>query len=406
MTRSMQCNASLVVDRNIEAGRERKLAYVASDAALTYGDLHKYVNRMGNALRELGVGREQRVLLVLDDTSVFPVAFLGALRIGAVPIPVSTIETQENFRHFVADSYAEVVICDADRLSTLREALGGCDIRFVARGGCDGVTELDGFLADQGDELEAVATHRDDVAFWLYSSGSTGRPKGVVHRHGSIEVTCEAFASGVLAIDADDVIFSTTKLYHAYGLGNGLSFPLHAGATAVLLDGPRRPERLLQTIRDHRPTVYCSVPALYSLVVDDDDADSAFDSVRLCVSAAEPLPATVFERWLKRFGLPIVDGIGSTEMLHIYCSNRPGETAPGTVGRPVPGYELRLTDEAGDVATGDPTVGNLEVRGASRASFYWHQQEKNEPWNAGRLVCYRRSLRTARGRYLRVPGTR
>jgi len=369
-------NASEVLDRNLHEGRGDNIAYVASDATLSYDDLRRQVNRFGHLLRGLGVGREERVLLVLDDTSVFPVAFLGAIRIGAVPIPVSPLDRADNLRHYVADSYARVVVCDPARVETLRSALDGEEVRFVARGG-DGVVELDSALAAQDDELDPAPTHRDDMAFWLYSSGSTGKPKGVVDLQHDIAVTCESFAGGVLGISEDDRIFSTTKLYHAYGLGNALSFPLHFGATAILLDGPPKPERLLATLRDQRPTVYCSVPALYAVLASHPDADAALESVRVCVSAAEPLPPATFDRWRERFGLEIVDGIGSTEMLHIYCSNRPGEIVRGTTGRPVPGYELRLVDDDGEVLDG-AAVGNLEIRGDSCAAFYWHQHEKTK----------------------------
>ncbi|MFZ2113136.1 MAG: benzoate-CoA ligase family protein, partial [Solirubrobacteraceae bacterium] len=376
MSRRDHCNVSLLIDGNVEAGRGAKVAYVTSSESLTYEQLRRQVNRMGNLLRELGVHREQRVLLVLDDTTAFPIAFLGAMRIGAVPVPVSVLDTPEHFRHFVEDSYAEVIVCEAAVLETLQSALYGCKVQYLAHSAHqDGVIELDSALGAQSEELTAVATHPDDMAFWLYSSGSTGAPKGVVHLHRSVEVTCETFAKQVLGIDEEDRIFSTTKLYHAYGLGNGLSFPLYFGATAVLLDGPPRAESLLRTLREQRPTVLCSVPALYGLLAEDPDADDALDSVRLCISAAEPLPARTFELWRERFGLEIVEGIGSTEMLQAYCSNRPGEAAPGTTGRAVPGYELRLVDEAGAVLDG-PAVGALEVRGDSCAAFYWHEHEK------------------------------
>jgi candicidin polyketide synthase FscB len=376
MTSVGLCNASLLVDRNLEQGRAAKLAYIAADTSLTYEELARQVNRMGHLLRELGVRREQRVLLVLDDTTAFPIAFLGAMRIGAVPVPVSVLETPERLRHFVEDSYAEVVVCDASRLETLQNALDGCALQYVARGAeGERVVELDAALAAQEEELAAVATHPDDMAFWLYSSGSTGMPKGVVHVHSSIEVVCETFARQVLQLREEDRIFSTTKLYHAYGLGNCLSFPLYFGATAILLDGPPTAERLLDTLREQRPTVLCSVPALYGLLAEDPSAEHALDSARLCISAAEPLPTRTFDRWLERFGLEIVEGIGSTEMLQAYCSNRPGEAVPGTTGHAVPGYELRLTDEAGAVLEG-PALGALEVRGASCAAFYWHEHEK------------------------------
>ena len=374
----MTYNASLIVDRQVEAGREDKPAFVAPDATLTYGELRRQVNRMGHLLRSLGVGREHRVLLVLDDTTAFPLAFLGAMRIGAVPIPVSALDKADNFRHYVEDSYATVVLTDAPALPRLREALAGMPLRYVARGvDADDVVELDAGLAAQEDELAPASMHRDDMAFWLYSSGSTGKPKGVVHLQHDIEFTCDTYARQVLGLREDDVTFSTTKLFHAYGLGNGLSFPLYFGATSVLKAGRPTRETLLATLREHRPTVYFSVPALYGLVVRDAGADGAFDSVRMCVSAAEALPPQTAQRWKERFGLDIIDGIGSTEMLHIYCSNAPGRVEPGTTGRPVPGYELRLVDDRGGELEG-AAEGGLEVRGDSCAAFYWHQHEKTK----------------------------
>src|SRR3954470_11686409 len=284
----MPYNASQIVDRHVESGRADKPAFIAADATLTYEGLRKQVNRAGGLLRELGVGREHRVLLVLDDTTAFPILFLGAMRIGAVPVPVSHLDKGDNFRHFVEDSYATVVATDAETLPRLRSELAGHDLRYVVRGtDGPGVVDLDAGLAAQEDELEPAPTHRDDMAFWLYSSGSTGKPKGVVHLHHDIEVTCENYAGEVLGLRADDVTFSTTKLFHAYGLGNNLSFPLWFGATALLMQGPTKPERILETLRANRPTVFYSVPALYGAIVREAGADDAFTSVRMCVSAAE-----------------------------------------------------------------------------------------------------------------------
>jgi benzoate-CoA ligase len=369
-------NVSDIVARQVSAGRGDATAFIASDASLTYDELRRQVNRAGHLLRELGVRREQRVLLVLDDTTVFPIAFLGAIRIGAVPVPVSHLDKDDNFRHFVDDSYAEVIVTDAGVLDRLRGALGDRPLRWLVRGRDDaGVTELDAAMAAQPDELAAAPTHRDDMAFWLYSSGSTGKPKGVVHLQHDIGVTCEHYAGEVLGLGPDDVHFSTTKLFHAYGLGNGLTFPLWFGGTSVLMSGPPKPPAILETLRRHRPSVFFSVPALFGLLVRDPDAGGALDSVRFCVSAAEPLPPTTSNRWRERFGIDIVDGIGSTEMLHIYCSNRPGDVRPGTTGSPVPGYELKLVDDAGATLEG-PGIGALFVRGDSCAAFYWHQHEK------------------------------
>ena len=378
MSEAATGNVSDIVERQVSAGRGDATAFIASDATLTYEDLRRQVNRAGHLLRELGVRREQRVLLVLDDTTVFPIAFLGAIRIGAVPVPVSHLDKDDNFRHFVDDSYAAVTVTDAAVLDRIRGALGDRPVRYLVRGRHEaGVTEFDAAMAAQPCELDATRTHRDDMAFWLYSSGSTGKPKGVVHLQHDIGVTCENYAGGVLGLRPDDVHFSTTKLFHAYGLGNGLTFPLWFGGTSVLLSGPPKPPAIVDTLRRHRPTVFFSVPALFGLLVREADADGALDSVRFCVSAAEPLPPTTIARWRERFGVDIVDGIGSTEMLHIYCSNRPGEVRPGTTGWPVPGYELRLLADDGGVLEG-PGIGALQVRGDSCAASYWHQHEKTK----------------------------
>jgi benzoate-CoA ligase len=371
-------NFTEVVERHVDAGRADKPAFIGPDGTLTYEALRRQVNRMGNLLRSLGVGREHRVLLVLDDTTVFPVAFLGAMRIGAVPVPVSALDKADNFRHYIQDSYATVVLTDAPTLPRLSEALAGEALRYVVRGGeGEDVVELDEALAAQAVEVAPAPTHRDDMAFWLYSSGSTGKPKGVVHLQHDIEFTCETYARRVLELREDDVNLSTTKLFHAYGLGNALTFPLWFGATSVLRPGPPKPDSVLATLRERRPTVFFSVPAVYALLVRDESADGALDTVRLCVSAAEALPPQTAERFEQRFGLDIIDGIGSTEMLHIYCSNRPGQVEAGTCGRPVPGYELRIVDEQGAVLDG-PAIGGLEVRGDSCAGYYWHQHEKTK----------------------------
>jgi benzoate-CoA ligase family protein len=373
-------NAGSLVDRHAGTALGGKLAYVAADGALTYDELRELANRAGNLLRGIGVGREERVLLVLDDTTTFPVMFLGALRIGAVPVSVSPLDRDENFRHYVEDSYARTVVTDPAVLPRLQEALAGHDVRFLVRGEeAPSVLDLDAGLAAQEGDLDLAPTHRDDMAFWLYSSGSTGKPKGVVHLHHDIEVTCRCYAEGLLGLQADDVTFSTTKLFHAYGLGNGLSFPLWVGATAVLMSGPTKPEPILATLRERRPTVFFSVPALYTALLREprEAVAESLASVRVCVSAAEALPPATFAEWDVRFGLPILDGIGSTEMLHIFCSNAPGEVVPGTTGRPVPGYELRLVDEGGTVVE-RAGAGALEVRGDSCAAYYWHQHEKTK----------------------------
>jgi benzoate-CoA ligase len=280
---------------------------------------------------------------------------------------------------------------------------GRPDLNVVVVGGEAGPQAgFDDVVAARAGELAPPAdTHRDDMAFWLYSSGSTGRPKGVVHTHGDIDVTVATYARQVLRITERDVCYSTTKLFHAYGLGNGLSFPMSSGATAVLLKGRAAPDRIFEGVERFRPTLFFSVPALYAAMVKTSGrAKVDFSSVRACVSAAEALPAAVLSRWQDMTGVPILDGIGSTEMLHIYCSNTLEDLIPGTSGRPVPGYELRLVDETGnDVAPGEP--GDLLVRGESCAAFYWHQRHKTRHCMRGDWFhSGDRYLMTADGHYV------
>jgi benzoate-CoA ligase len=390
-------NASLLVDRNLESGREGKTAVVAPDRTLTYGELSRDIARWGNFLRAAGIGREDRILIVLDDTTAFPVVFLGTMRIGAVPIPGNPLDRVDNYAYYLDDSYAKAVVVDHVLLPKLAEAMGDRTdlLVVVANGDASGHVALADALAGQPEELEPTPTHRDDMAFWLYSSGSTGRPKGVVHLHHDIAVTCETYARHVLEITEDDVCFSTTKLFHAYGLGNGLSFPYWAGATSVLLAGRPTPDAIFDTVETHRPSLFFSVPALYAAMIKGGAGERDFSSVRACISAAEALPAALQERWGDATGKPIFDGVGSTEMLHIYCSNTMEHLVPGTSGRPVPGYELRVVDESGhDLPPGEP--GDLLVRGDSCAAFYWHQHEKS-------VHCMRGDWFYTGDRYLQTP---
>ena len=359
-------NAGTLVDRNLEAGRGDRVAVRCAGEQLTYAQLYDRVCRAGNALRALGVSREDRVLMILDDSPTFPALFLGAMRIGAVPAPVSFLDTPENFRHYATDSYARLVVAE----DALLERLEG--LAVTPR------SELERLIQEHPGEAPPADTHRDDMAFWLFSGGSTGFPKGVVHLQHDIPYTCETYAREILQIGERDVTFSSTKLYHAYGLGNNLTFPYWVGATTVLRSGRPDPKGLLETAQRERPTLFFSVPTLYGAMVNlPDAAEHDLSSVRMCISAAEPLAPEVLRRWRSTFGLDIIDGIGSTEMLHIYCSNRPGDVRPGTSGKPVPGYELVLLDEQRQpVAPGE--VGNLHVRGDSALAFYWHEHAKTK----------------------------
>jgi benzoate-CoA ligase len=358
-------NSGTLVDRRLEAGHGDKAAIRCAGEEVTYAQLHGRICAAGTVLAELGVGREDRVLMVLDDTPTFPALFLGAMRQGAVPAPVSFLDTTENFAHYARDSYAKLIVAEDGLLERLPE-------------GAMGRTQFEALLSTHEGLTDPADVHPDDMAFWLFSGGSTGFPKGVVHLHHDIPYTCETFAKEILQITESDVTFSSTKLYHAYGLGNNLTFPYWVGATTVLRPGKPDPRGLLETAQAHRPSLFFSVPTLYGAMVNLPDAgDHDLSSVRFCVSAAEPLAPEVYRRWKACFELDIVDGIGSTEMLHIYCSNRPGDVKPGTSGRPVPGYELVLLDELGrPVPRGE--VGNLYVRGDSSLAYYWHQHAKTK----------------------------
>ena len=375
-------NASLIVDRNLETGREDKVA-IYSDDEVSYGELARRINRFGRALREeLGVRQEDRVLLVLDDTPSFPTAFFAAMRIGAVPVPVNTLVDADEYRFYVEDSRARIVVADRKFYDKVRDALRGVEepVDLVLTNGREeGAHILEDLLEAGDDELSPAVTHKDDAAFWLYSSGSTGNPKGVVHLHHDIDYTCETYARHVLEIDESDRTFSTTKLFHAYGFGNGMSFPYWAGASSVLLPGKPTPEAVLETIKRFEPTLFFSAPTLYNAILNYPHAgDYELPSIRYGVSAAEALPAHVWRRWKERFGITILDGIGSTEMLHIFISNTPDELKPGSSGKPVPGYEIRIFDEEEYPVEEPGEAGYLSVKGDSAAAYYWRNHEKTK----------------------------
>jgi benzoate-CoA ligase family protein len=369
---SERYNASQVLDRNLDRGLGDKAAIHWSGGTVTYRRLHGLACAAGLRFRELGVRREERVLLPMDDSPAMAAAFWGAIRIGAVPVPVNPLlQRSEDYDHYLADSLARVVVIDA----MTAEKVGGA----VARAAEPlHVLNADAILALPGAELAPASTFRDDIAFWLYSSGSTGLPKGVVHLQHDLEYTFETYARQVLAITQQDVGLSTTKMFHAYGLGNSLTFPCWAGSTAILHSGRATPASVLDTIEKFRPTLFFSAPTLYNAILNlEGSKDRDLASIRHCVAAAEALPAEVWRRWKEAYGLTILDGIGSTELLHIYCSNRPDEVRPGSSGKPVPGYELKILDVDGR-AVPDGEAGDMYVKGDSALAFYWRQHEKTK----------------------------
>jgi len=356
------------IDRHVPEGRGSKVAIRSGGGEVTYAQLAENVNRCGNALLRAGLERGQRLLLIVKDCPEFFYLFWGAIKAGIVPVPINVILRAADYRIIIEDSGCTGLVYSPEFAAEV-EAAPRPPVTLS-------VGSLHTLLAEAPAQLDAVQAEATAPCFWLYTSGSTGRPKGAVHRHRDMVVTSELFGRGVLGIRENDVIFSAAKLFFAYGLGNAMTFPLWAGATSVLLDARPTPQNTLATIERFRPTVYFGVPTLYASQLQALEASNPdLSSVRLCVSAGEPLPAEIFRRWKERTGLTVLDGLGSTEALNTFLSNRPDDVRPGTSGKPVPGYELRIVGPDGrEAATGEQ--GRLQVKGASTSAGYWNNPEK------------------------------
>lgn len=382
------------------AQRADKLALVDDWGQLTYGELAERVRRMANGLQSLGLRREERVLLLMQDNSDWVVGFLGALYAGVVPVCLNTLLTPEDYAFMLRHCRAQAALVSGALLPTLGAALeqGAHEVRHLvvshpvdnptAVAGCTTVA-VDDLLARSAPQASPAATLADEAAFWLYSSGSTGRPKGTVHTQGNLYWTAALYAEPVLGLTANDTVFSAAKLFFAYGLGNALSFPLSVGATVVLMAERPTPQAVFQrltgqtpTLAGRQPTVFYGAPTGYGGMLAQPDLPAKADvALRLCSSAGEALPRDIGERWTAHFGAEIIDGIGSTEMLHIFLSNRPGDVRYGTTGKPVPGYNVELRDENGLAmapnADGSIDIGDLYVQGPSAALMYWHNRDKS-----------------------------
>ena len=374
--------ATWFVDRHVTEGRGGAPAFHYENRVLTYGDVFDLANRTGNALRALGVGLEDRVLMLCLDAPEFLATFWGAIKIGAVPIPVNTLMRASDYLYFLNDSRAKVAVVSAPLLVEAGPILGQAPLLrhvLVAGGAAGGHLSFEEQVSKAGATLDAAPTSRDDPAFWLYSSGSTGFPKGAVHLHHDMWVCAETYARQVLGITASDTVFSAAKLFFAYGLGNAGYFPMAVGAQAVLYPHRPTPESVFEVLTRHRPTIFFGVPTLYAGMLAVKEAEKRFDlsSLRVCVSAGEALPDEIYTRWRERFGVEIIDGIGTTEILHIFLSNRPNQVRPGSSGLPVPGYEAAIVDDDGrPVPRGE--IGNLRVKGDSTMAFYWNKHEKTK----------------------------
>jgi benzoate-CoA ligase len=370
-----------LIERNLAAGRAARIAYIDDAGQYTFGQLAERVNRFGSGLRALGLDMEHRVLLALTDTIDFPTAFLGAIKAGIVPVAVNTLLTPKDYEYMLADSRAKALIVSEPLLPQFAGAIGRLPflkhVIVSGSGSPQGHIAFRDVLAKGTTELAPAPTTCDDACFWLYSSGSTGMPKGTVHVHSSMIVTAELYARGVLGCRESDVVFSAAKLFFAYGLGNALSFTLAVGATAVLMAERPTPAAVFKRLKERKPTLFFGVPTLYAAMLASPELPGRETlALRQCISAGEALPPQIARSWKDKIGVEILDGIGSTEMLHIFLSNRPDDLRYGTTGKPVPGYELRLVDERGEpVKPGE--IGELQISGPTSAAYYWNNREKS-----------------------------
>lgn len=375
-----------LLERN--AGRSGKVAFIdaVSGATLTYGELTEQSHRFANALRAQGFAPESRILLAMLDTPEWPVAFLGCILAGVVPVAANTLLTTNDFDFMLRDSRAQGLIVSKALLPAFESLIGQIPtLRTVITAGDDSAsnTTLAHMVRSQAATKTIATTCADDACFWLYSSGSTGAPKGTVHLHSHLMQTAELYGRGVLGIQESDVVYSAAKLFFAYGLGNGLTFPMSVGATAVLLPARPTPAEVFSILKKHQPTIFYGVPTLYAAMLADPARPQKSElTLRICTSAGEALPAEIGKKWATQYGCDILDGIGSTEMLHIFLSNRPGEVRYGSTGKAVPGYALRIVgDDGRDCGIGE--IGELQISGPSSALMYWNSRAKTKATFAG-----------------------
>ena len=389
--------AVFFVDRHVHEGHGARTAFRSRGRSVTCADVADRVNRCGNAWLDLGVEIENRVLIVLHDTPDFAAAFWGAIKIGAVAVPVNTTLDAPEYEFLLNDSRAKVAVVQdevAPAILAVRERCPYLRHVVVAGKGTRGTKSFDRLLGAAAPSLQPAPTTRDDAAYWGYTSGSTGRPKAAVHLHRHFVHAADLVGVQTFGLGPDDVIFSASKLYFPFGLGNSLYFPARVGAVSILVPERVEPERALEVISTERPTVFFAVPTLYARMLQLEDAERRYDlsSLRLCVSSGEALPPVIFHAWKARFGHELIDVLGSTEVLHDFIANRPGQVRPGAAGRVIPGYEARLVDDLGNpVLPG--SVGHLLIKGETTAPYYWNRYERTKAamlgeWFKTGDMCY------------------
>ncbi|MEZ4862668.1 MAG: benzoate-CoA ligase family protein [Caldilineaceae bacterium] len=381
-------NASELLFQNLHADRRDRIAIYWEEETYTYAQLCEMAGRFGNALKSLGIPVGSRILMLVMDTPYFPAVFFGSMRAGYIPIPTNTVLHGDAYLYLLQDSGAKAMIVSQPlypKIAAIRDQCPQLEhVIVIGEEGTADTLSYDEIIAAATRNLDPAPTTPTDPAFMLYSSGSTGFPKGIVHLHRNIRYTTASYAQQVLGITPEDICFSPSKAFHAYGLGNSVTFPCSVGASAVLLTGRPTPARVFATIARFRPTLFFTAPTLYAaLLAAYDETDMS--SIRRCVSAAEALPQAVCRQWKARFGIDILDGIGTTEMLHIFISNRPEQIKAGSSGYPVPGYQAKIVDETG-VPVRQGETGDLLVKGDSAAACYWHKPEKTKATMRGDWV--------------------
>jgi benzoate-CoA ligase len=396
--------AADVLARNLEAGRADKPAFIDGSRSLTYRQLANRVARFAAALRGLGIHREERVLIALTDTVDWPAAFLGCLKAGIIAVPVNTLLTEDDYRFMLEDSRAKALVVSEVLFPRFAPIIKQCpDLEHVIVSGENphGYRLFEDVIGADEPEPYTAPTTADDMAFWLYTSGSTGKPKGAVHVHASLKLTADLYGTPVVGLKESDVVYSVAKLFFAYGLGNAMTFPLSVGATVVLNPERPTPDAVAALLRRHPVSVFFAVPTFYAAFLASANAPKREElKIRRCISAGEALPEEIARRWEDRYGVGISDGLGTTEMLHVFLTNRPGDNKYGTTGKGVPGYDVELRGEDGrPVRPGE--MGELYVRGPTSAVMYWNNRAKSRDTFRGEWTrCGDKYIQDADGYYV------